>query len=153
MPEERALKLSGVLQIFEYSLVTQEYTAWSRALLKHGLHQRWLERDTPITHVGFGGTGAAHVLLHDAFMLCVIDQALVGVRGAAGAAAAAATDALSYLCVQPFPHPKAMFYNQMTLRSLPESERAKHSHAFKVCKNFQVGSSGPSESSRPGERQ
>lgn len=31
-----------------------------------------------------------------------------------------------------------MFYNQMTLRSLPESERSKHAHAFKICKNFQV---------------
>ncbi|XP_056908161.1 U3 small nucleolar RNA-associated protein 4 homolog [Takifugu flavidus] len=100
-------------QIFEYSLVQREYTRWSRALLKHGLHPLWAERDTPVTHIGFSGRNAAHILLHDLFMLCVVDQTL------------------------PFPDPKAMFYNQMTLRSLPESQRAKHSHAFKVCKNFQ----------------
>lgn len=36
-----------------------------------------------------------------------------------------------------------MFYNQMTLRSLPESERSKHAHAFKICKSFQVASMTP----------
>lgn len=56
----------------------------------------------------------------------------------AATTAAALLQVFCYLCLQPFPDPKAIFYNQMTLRSLPESERAKHSHAFKVCKNFQV---------------
>lgn len=77
------LTLWRVLQIFEYSLVQKEYTQWSRALLRHGLHHLWLERDTPITHISFSGKNAAHVFLHDVFMLCVIDQTLVGDRGAA----------------------------------------------------------------------
>lgn len=50
-----------------------------------------------------------------------------------------------FLCLcfhmQPLPEAKAMLYNQMTLRSLPEPERIRHSHAFKICKNFQVPSS------------
>lgn len=39
-----------------------------------------------------------------------------------------------------------MFYNQMTLRSLPEAERSRHAHAFKICKSFQVRGRG---STRP----
>lgn len=69
-----------VLQVFEFSLLQKEYTQWSRALLKHGLHRLWLERDTPVTHIGFSRQNAAHIFLHDAFMLCVIDQTLVSVR-------------------------------------------------------------------------
>lgn len=100
-------------QVFEFSLLQKEYTPWSRALLRHGLHRLWLERDTPITHISFSRRNAAHLLLHDAFMLCVVDQTL------------------------PFPEPAAMFHNQLTLRSLPEAERSKFSHAFKICKTFQ----------------
>lgn len=107
-----------VLQVFEFSLLQKEYTPWSRALLKHGLHRLWLERDTPITHISFSRRNAAHLLLHDAFMLCVIDQTL------------------------PFPEPAAMLHNQLTLRSLPEAERSKFSHAFKICKTFQVWAAG-----------
>lgn len=108
-----------MLQVFEFSLLQKEYTPWSRALLRHGLHRLWLERDTPITHIGFSRRNAAHLLLHDAFMLCVVDQTL------------------------PFPEPAAMFHNQLTLRSLPEAERSKFSHAFKICKTFQVRARGP----------
>ncbi len=47
-----------------------------------------------------------------------------------------------FLCLcfhmQPLPEAKTVLYNQMTLRSLPEPERSRHSHAFKICKNFQV---------------
>lgn len=68
------------LQVFEFSLLRKEYTQWSRALQKHGLHRLWLERDTPVTHISFSRKNAAHIYLHDAFMLCVIDQTLVGVR-------------------------------------------------------------------------
>ncbi|XP_070763785.1 U3 small nucleolar RNA-associated protein 4 homolog isoform X2 [Enoplosus armatus] len=88
-------------QILEYSLAQKEYTEWSRKLQKQGLHTLWLERDTPVTHVTFNPENPAHILLHDAFMFCIIDQSL------------------------------------MTLRSLPEPERIRHSHAFKMCKNFQ----------------
>lgn len=100
-------------QIYEYSLVQKEYTEWSRKLQKQGLHSLWLERDTPITHVTFSPKNPAHIILHDTFMFCVIDQNM------------------------PLPEAKALLYNQMTLRSLPEPERSLHSHAFKICKNFQ----------------
>ncbi|KAF3689278.1 U3 small nucleolar RNA-associated protein 4 -like protein [Channa argus] len=100
-------------QIFEYSLVQKEYTEWSRKLQKHGLHSLWLERDTPIVHINFNPRNPAHIILHDTFMFCIIDQSL------------------------PLPEAKSLLYNQMTLRSVPESERLRHSHAFKICKNFQ----------------
>ncbi|XP_034541161.1 U3 small nucleolar RNA-associated protein 4 homolog [Notolabrus celidotus] len=100
-------------QIFEYSLAQKEYTDWSRMLQKQGLHYLWLERDTPITNVTFNPKNSAHIILHDTFMFCVIDQSL------------------------PLPEAKAMLFNQMTLRSLPEAERKQHSHAFKMCKNYQ----------------
>uniref|UniRef100_UPI003AB00574 U3 small nucleolar RNA-associated protein 4 homolog n=1 Tax=Centroberyx gerrardi TaxID=166262 RepID=UPI003AB00574 len=100
-------------QIFEYSLAHKEYTEWSRKLQKQGLHSLWLERDTPVTHLTFNPTNPAHIILHDTYMFCIIDQSL------------------------PLPDQKTLLYNQMTLRSLPEPERIKHSHAFKICKAFQ----------------
>lgn len=100
-------------QVFEFSLGQKEYTDWSRKLQKQGLHPLWLERDTPITHITFNRKNPAHIILHDVFMLCVIDQSL------------------------PLPDAKTQFYNQMTLRGLPEPERVRHSHAFKICKTFQ----------------
>ncbi|KAM3870487.1 U3 small nucleolar RNA-associated protein 4 homolog [Diretmus argenteus] len=100
-------------QILEYSLAQKEYTEWSRKLQKQGLHPLWLDRDTPIIHVTFNPKNPAHIILHDTYMFCVIDQSL------------------------PLPDQKALLYNQMTLRSLPELERVRHSHAFKICKTFQ----------------
>uniref|UniRef100_A0A8C2XAW2 UTP4 small subunit processome component n=1 Tax=Cyclopterus lumpus TaxID=8103 RepID=A0A8C2XAW2_CYCLU len=100
-------------QIFEYSLVQKEYTEWSRRLQKQGLHSLWLERDTPITHVTFNPKHPAHIILHDMFMFCVIDQSL------------------------PLPEAKTRLFNQMILRSLPEPMRILHRHAFKMCKTFQ----------------
>ncbi|XP_034031590.1 U3 small nucleolar RNA-associated protein 4 homolog [Thalassophryne amazonica] len=100
-------------QIFEYSLAQKEYTAWSRKLQKQGLHRLWLERDTPVTHIAFSPKNPAHIILHDTYMFCVLDQSL------------------------PLPGPTSLFYNQLTLQSLPESERVTQSHAFKICKNFQ----------------
>ncbi|XP_068168953.1 U3 small nucleolar RNA-associated protein 4 homolog [Antennarius striatus] len=99
-------------QIFEFSLLRKEYTDWSRKLQRQGLHHLWLERDTPVTHVTFSPKNPAHIFLHDMFMFCIIDQSL------------------------PLPEEKTLLYNQMTLRSLPEKERSRHSHAFKICKNF-----------------
>ncbi|KAG8012843.1 U3 small nucleolar RNA-associated protein 4-like protein [Nibea albiflora] len=99
-------------QIFEYSLIQKEYTDWSRKLQKQGLHHLWLERDTPVTHITFNPKNPAHIFLHDMFMFCIIDQSL------------------------PLPEAKTMLYNQMTLRSLPEQERLRQSHAFKICKTF-----------------
>uniref|UniRef100_A0A3Q2ZFD0 UTP4 small subunit processome component n=1 Tax=Hippocampus comes TaxID=109280 RepID=A0A3Q2ZFD0_HIPCM len=100
-------------QIFEFSLVQKEYTDWSRKLQKQGLHPLWLQRDTPITHVTFNPKNSAHILLHDVFMFCIVDKSL------------------------PLPEARSQLSNQMTLRSLPESERMRHSHAFKICKTFQ----------------
>lgn len=100
-------------QVFEYSLVQKEYTDWSRALQKQGLHPLWLQRDTPITHITFNPRNPAHIILQDTFMFCIVDQTL------------------------PLPEAKTIFHNQMTLRGLPEAERSRHSHAFKICKTFQ----------------
>ncbi|KAM6936869.1 U3 small nucleolar RNA-associated protein 4 homolog [Xenentodon cancila] len=100
-------------QIYEYSLKQKEYTEWSRKLQKQGLHSQWLQRDTPITHVTFNPKNPSHIILHDMFMFCIIDQSL------------------------PLPEAKMTLYNQATLRRLPLPERIKHSHAFKICKNFQ----------------
>ncbi|KAM8891989.1 LOW QUALITY PROTEIN: U3 small nucleolar RNA-associated protein 4 homolog [Spinachia spinachia] len=100
-------------QIFEYSLVRKEYTEWSRRLQKQGLHSLWLERDTPITHVSFNPKNPAHIIVHDMFMFCIIDQSL------------------------PLPEARNVLYNQKTLRSLPQPDRVIHSHGFKICKDFQ----------------
>uniref|UniRef100_A0AAV2L6E2 Cirhin n=1 Tax=Knipowitschia caucasica TaxID=637954 RepID=A0AAV2L6E2_KNICA len=101
-------------QVFEYSLGQKEYTlTWSRKLQKQGLHPHWFERDTPISHISFNPQKPSHILLNDAYMLCIIDQSL------------------------PLPDHKTRLCNQNTLRGLPESERVQHSHAFKICKRFQ----------------
>ncbi|XP_012707774.2 U3 small nucleolar RNA-associated protein 4 homolog [Fundulus heteroclitus] len=100
-------------QIFEFSLKQKEYTEWSRQLQRQGLHPLWLQRDTPVTRVTFNPTNPAHIVLHDAFMFCIIDQSL------------------------PLPKAETKLYNQMVLRSLPQPQRSRESHAFKICKNFQ----------------
>uniref|UniRef100_A0A4W5PQ16 UTP4 small subunit processome component n=1 Tax=Hucho hucho TaxID=62062 RepID=A0A4W5PQ16_9TELE len=100
-------------QIFEYSIVEKQYTDWSRKLQKQGLHNLWLDRDTPVTHVTFNPNNPEQILLHDMHMFCIIDQSL------------------------PLPDQKTQFYNQMTLRSLSGQERPSHLHAFKICKTFQ----------------
>ncbi|MEQ2196378.1 hypothetical protein XENOCAPTIV_023253, partial [Xenoophorus captivus] len=64
-------------QIFEFSLKQKEYTKWSRQLQRQGLHPLWLQRDTPITRVTFNPKNPAHIVLHDTFMFCIIDQSLV----------------------------------------------------------------------------
>uniref|UniRef100_A0A8C8C9R2 Cirhin n=1 Tax=Oncorhynchus tshawytscha TaxID=74940 RepID=A0A8C8C9R2_ONCTS len=109
-------------QLFEYSIVEKQYTDWSRKLQKQGLHNVWLDRDTPVTHVTFNSKNPNQVVLHDMHMFCIIDQMFIhpcpchnGLIGFSG-----------------------LFYNQMTLRSLSEQERPSHLHAFKICKTFQV---------------
>ncbi|XP_008410766.1 U3 small nucleolar RNA-associated protein 4 homolog [Poecilia reticulata] len=100
-------------QIFEFSLKQKEYSEWSRQLQRQGLHPLWLQRDTPVTQITFNPNNPAHIMLHDVFMFCIIDQSL------------------------PLPEAKSKFYNQRILRSLPEPQRLRESHAFKACKNFQ----------------
>lgn len=100
-------------QVFEFSIEQMQYTDWSRKVQREGLHFKWLERDTPVTNVTFNPQNPAHIILHDMFMFCVLDQSL------------------------PLPNNQSQFYNQLTLKSLPEQERHEHCHAFKVCKLFQ----------------
>lgn len=100
-------------QVFEFSLQQKEYTEWSRRLQQRGLHPVWLQRDTPVAHITFNPRNPAHIVLHDVFMLCIIDQSL------------------------PLPEARTPLLNQMMLRSLPEAERSRQSHAFKICKSFQ----------------
>lgn len=65
------------LQLFEYSIEQKQYTDWSRLVQKNGLHRVWLERDTPVTNVTFSHKNPAHIVLHDMYMFCIIDQTLV----------------------------------------------------------------------------
>lgn len=100
-------------QIFEFSIQENQYTAWSRQLQQHGLHKDWIERDTPITHLNFNPAKPNQILLHDTYMLCIIDKTL------------------------PLPDDKTPFYNQEALKQLSEKNRRKVAHAFKICKKFQ----------------
>ncbi|XP_012661596.1 U3 small nucleolar RNA-associated protein 4 homolog [Otolemur garnettii] len=63
-------------QVFEYSIPDKQYTEWSRTIQKQGFHQVWLQRDTPITHISFHPKRPMHILLHDAYMFCIIDKSL-----------------------------------------------------------------------------
>lgn len=64
-------------QVFEYSIPDKQYTEWSRTIQKQGFHHLWLQRDTPITHISFHPKRPMHILLHDAYMFCIIDKSLV----------------------------------------------------------------------------
>ena len=55
----------------------KQYTAWSRSVQNSGLHRLWLERDSPITHIAFNPKNTSQILLHDVYMLCVLDKSLV----------------------------------------------------------------------------
>ncbi|KAF5919556.1 hypothetical protein HPG69_000155 [Diceros bicornis minor] len=63
-------------QVFEYSIPGKQYTEWSRTIQKQGFHHLWLQRDTPITHISFHPKKPMHILLHDAYMFCIIDKSL-----------------------------------------------------------------------------
>lgn len=64
-------------QLLEFSIPEKQYTSWSRAVQSRGLHRAWLERDSPITHITFNPKNPAHILLHDTYLLCVLDKSLV----------------------------------------------------------------------------
>ncbi|XP_030138411.4 U3 small nucleolar RNA-associated protein 4 homolog [Taeniopygia guttata] len=100
-------------QLSEFSIPEKQYTGWSRAVQSRGLHRLWLERDSPITHITFNPKNASHILLHDTFLLCVLDKSL------------------------PLPDDGAILMNQSTLKQLPETARKRQLHAFKICKKFQ----------------
>ncbi|KAG2469950.1 UTP4 protein, partial [Polypterus senegalus] len=63
-------------QIFEFSITEKQYTDWSRKVQKEGLHSHWFERDTPVTHVAFNPRKPSQIMLHDMYMLCIIDKSL-----------------------------------------------------------------------------
>ncbi|XP_030916000.1 U3 small nucleolar RNA-associated protein 4 homolog [Geospiza fortis] len=100
-------------QLFEFSIPEKQYTSWSRAVQSRGLHRAWLERDSPITHITFNPKNPSHILLHDTYLLCVLDKSL------------------------PLPDDSALLMNQSTLKQLPETARKRQLHAFKICKKFQ----------------
>uniref|UniRef100_U3JJM2 UTP4 small subunit processome component n=1 Tax=Ficedula albicollis TaxID=59894 RepID=U3JJM2_FICAL len=100
-------------QLLEFSIPEKQYTSWSRAVQSRGLHRAWLERDSPITHITFNPKNPAHILLHDTYLLCVLDKSL------------------------PLPDDSTLLMNQSTLKQLPETARKRQLHAFKICKKFQ----------------
>ncbi|XP_020365411.1 U3 small nucleolar RNA-associated protein 4 homolog [Rhincodon typus] len=99
-------------QIFEFSISEKKYTEWSRALQQQGLHQHWLERDTPVTHVTFNPKVTTQIILHDTYMFCIIDQLLR------------------------LPNEQSNLHNQLTLKRLSGKARKVEEHAFKICKKF-----------------
>ncbi|XP_036297268.1 U3 small nucleolar RNA-associated protein 4 homolog isoform X6 [Pipistrellus kuhlii] len=99
-------------QIFEYSIPDKQYTEWSRAIQKQGFHHHWLQRDTPITHIGFHPKRPAHILLHDAYMFCIIDKSL------------------------PLPNDKTLLYNPLPPTNESDVIRRRTAHAFKISKKY-----------------
>ncbi|XP_045438711.1 U3 small nucleolar RNA-associated protein 4 homolog isoform X10 [Pipistrellus kuhlii] len=100
------------LKIFEYSIPDKQYTEWSRAIQKQGFHHHWLQRDTPITHIGFHPKRPAHILLHDAYMFCIIDKSL------------------------PLPNDKTLLYNPLPPTNESDVIRRRTAHAFKISKKY-----------------
>ncbi|XP_030367183.1 U3 small nucleolar RNA-associated protein 4 homolog [Strigops habroptila] len=100
-------------QLFEFSIPEKQHTAWSCMVQNCRLHKVWLERDLPITHITFNPKNPLHILLHDIYMLCILDKSL------------------------PLPDNSALMMNQSTLKQLPETAGQWQLHAFKICKKFQ----------------
>ncbi|XP_035137708.1 U3 small nucleolar RNA-associated protein 4 homolog isoform X3 [Callithrix jacchus] len=99
-------------QVFEYSIPDKHYTDWSRTVQKHGFHHLWLQRDTPITHISFHPKRPMHILLHDAYMFCIIDKSL------------------------PLPNDKTLFYNPFPPTNESDVVQRRTAHAFKISKIY-----------------
>uniref|UniRef100_G3S611 UTP4 small subunit processome component n=1 Tax=Gorilla gorilla gorilla TaxID=9595 RepID=G3S611_GORGO len=99
-------------QIFEYSIPDKQYTDWSRTVQKQGFHHLWLQRDTPITHISFHPKRPMHILLHDAYMFCIIDKSL------------------------PLPNDKTLLYNPFPPTNESDVVRRRTAHAFKISKIY-----------------
>ncbi|XP_036202066.1 U3 small nucleolar RNA-associated protein 4 homolog isoform X8 [Myotis myotis] len=99
-------------QIFEYSIPDKQYTEWSRTIQKQGFHYLWLQRDTPITHISFHPKRPMHILLHDAYMFCIIDKSL------------------------PLPNDKTLLYNPLPPTNESDVIRRRTAHAFKISKRY-----------------
>ncbi|XP_053304804.1 U3 small nucleolar RNA-associated protein 4 homolog [Spea bombifrons] len=100
-------------QVLEFSAAQRGYTEWSRRLLRHGLHRDWLERDTPITGISFNPSKPQHILMHDTYMVCVLDKSL------------------------PLPDDKTILLNQKALKNMSVNARKSQAHAFKITKQYQ----------------
>nr|XP_010970372.2 U3 small nucleolar RNA-associated protein 4 homolog [Camelus bactrianus] len=101
-------------QVFEYSIPDKQYTEWSRTIQKQGFHHLWLQRDTPITHISFHPKRPMHILLHDAYMFCIIDKSL------------------------PLPNDKTLLYNPLPPTNESDVIRRRTAHAFKISKIYKV---------------
>uniref|UniRef100_A0A8C8ZQ43 UTP4 small subunit processome component n=1 Tax=Prolemur simus TaxID=1328070 RepID=A0A8C8ZQ43_PROSS len=99
-------------QVFEYSIPDKQYTEWSRTVQKQGFHHLWLQRDTPITHISFHPKRPMHILLHDAYMFCIIDKSL------------------------PLPSDKTLLYNPLPPMNESDVVRRRTAHAFKISKIY-----------------
>ncbi|KAI2579369.1 UTP4 small subunit processome component [Homo sapiens] len=99
-------------QVFEYSIPDKQYTDWSRTVQKQGFHHLWLQRDTPITHISFHPKRPMHILLHDAYMFCIIDKSL------------------------PLPNDKTLLYNPFPPTNESDVIRRRTAHAFKISKIY-----------------
>ncbi|GAB5582416.1 U3 small nucleolar RNA-associated protein 4 homolog [Prionailurus iriomotensis] len=99
-------------QVFEYSIPDKQYTEWSRTIQKQGFHYLWLQRDTPITHISFHPKRPMHILLHDAYMFCIIDKSL------------------------PLPNDKTLLYNPLPPTNESDVIRRRTAHAFKISKIY-----------------
>uniref|UniRef100_A0A9L0K784 UTP4 small subunit processome component n=1 Tax=Equus asinus TaxID=9793 RepID=A0A9L0K784_EQUAS len=99
-------------QVFEYSIPDKQYTEWSRTIQKQGFHHLWLQRDTPITHISFHLKRPMHILLHDAYMFCIIDKSL------------------------PLPNDKTLLYNPLPPKNESDVIRRRTAHAFKISKIY-----------------
>ncbi|KAM5134718.1 U3 small nucleolar RNA-associated protein 4 homolog isoform 3-T4 [Callospermophilus lateralis] len=99
-------------QVFEYSIPEKQYTEWSRNIQKQGFHHLWLQRDTPITHISFHPKRPMHILLHDAYMFCIIDKSL------------------------PLPNDKTLLYNPLPPTNESDVFRRRTAHAFKISKIY-----------------
>ncbi|KAG8521787.1 U3 small nucleolar RNA-associated protein 4 [Galemys pyrenaicus] len=99
-------------QVFEYSIPDKQYTEWSRNIQKQGFHYLWLQRDTPITHISFHPKRPMHILLHDAYMFCIIDKSL------------------------PLPNDKTLLYNPLPPTNESDVIRRRTAHAFKISKIY-----------------
>uniref|UniRef100_UPI00358FB2C8 LOW QUALITY PROTEIN: U3 small nucleolar RNA-associated protein 4 homolog n=1 Tax=Myxine glutinosa TaxID=7769 RepID=UPI00358FB2C8 len=62
-------------QVLEFGVSRKKYTAWS---LMHAdeMPKRWVERDTPITHITFNCRQENIIILHDMYHFSVIDKTL-----------------------------------------------------------------------------
>lgn len=99
-------------QVFEFSIPEKQYTEWSRSLQKQGFHQLWLQRDTPITHISFHPKRPMHILLHDAYMFCIIDKSL------------------------PLPNEKTVLYNPLPPKNESDVFLRRTTHGFKMSKIY-----------------